>query len=131
MGTHRFVAKLTTILLLAGCATGQADVPPAGEVWFGSSFDTDTFEIQDRFTTVDAHQSFSMVAHFPEQVDAAEFSIRVYWKGELVNTTPSNASGSGDLWGYSPGPLIERGVWRYEFIDIGGNILASGEITAT
>jgi hypothetical protein len=106
------------------------DLPPTGSVWFGESFDTETFEIRNRMTAVGANEPFSLVAHFPRVVNAEEFAIRLYLDGQLVSSSASNATGSGDLWGYSPGPLFEPGVWRYEFTDIGGNVLASGEITA-
>jgi hypothetical protein len=58
-------------------------------------------------------------------------NMRVYWDGQLVTTQAANAEGTGDLWGWSLGPLFEAGLWRYELIDVGGNVLASGEVTAT
>ena len=57
--------------------------------------------------------------------------MRVYWDDQLVTNSGINATGSGDTWGWQLGPVFEPGVWRYEVTDIGGTVLASGEITAT
>lgn len=106
-------------------------VPPAGEAWFGSSFDTDTFAIRNRKVSVGAHEAFAVVAHLPRTLDGSDLVIRVYLDGSLISTTGANATGSGDIWGFSPGPLFEPGTWKYEFTDLGGNVLASGTVTAT
>ena len=108
-----------------------ADLPPAGDIWFGSSFDADTFELRGRTTAVGANDAFSLVGRLPSVYDAADLGMRVYLDGQLVASQAFNASGSGDLWGFSPGPLFEPGTWRYEFTDVGGNVLASGEVEAT
>jgi hypothetical protein len=57
--------------------------------------------------------------------------IRVSYNGALVSTIPSSTKGNSDVWGFSPGPLFEAGQWRYDLTDIGGNVLASGTVTAT
>jgi hypothetical protein len=63
-------------------------------------------------------------------MDAANLVIRVSYNGALVANSAANASGSGGVWGWSPGPLFAAGQWRYDLTDIGGNVLASGTITA-
>ncbi len=149
-------ALIVATLLLAGCAaaaTGApsapaaaqpaatdtpvpaapnlADLPPVGKIWFGSAFDADTFAISHRLTTVTAHEAFSFVAHLKKAIDGSKLAIRVSWNGQLVATTAANATGTGDVWGFSPGPLFEAGTWRYDLTDIGGNVLATGTIKAT
>lgn len=110
---------------------GPAGLPPAGSIWFGSSFDAGTFRISGRLTTVNAHQGFSFVAHLTRTMDASALAVRTWFDGQLVATVPVNATGTSDVWGFSPGPLIAAGEWKYELTDIGGNVLASGTITAT
>jgi hypothetical protein len=106
-------------------------IPPIGKIWFGSSFDTETLEVSGRLSTVTANQGFSLVAHLPKDMEATALLIRTSWNGDLVATTPVNAAGSGELWGLTPGPLYAAGEWRYDMTDIGGNVLATGTITAT
>lgn len=106
-------------------------VPPEGDVWFGSSFDTDTLAIRGRTTSVGSQEAFAIVAHLTRSIDASKLVMRIYLDGGLIASNAVNASGSGDLWGFSPGPLFQPGQWKYEFTDIGGNVLASGTVTAT
>ncbi len=114
-----------------GPGVDSANIPPAGTVWFGSSFDPKTFAISDRLTTVTANQGFSFVAHLSRTIDASELAIRTSWNGQLVASVAVSAKGSGDAWGFSPGPLFAAGEWKYDLTDIGGNVLATGTITAT
>lgn len=109
----------------------DVDLPPAGSIWFGSSFDSSTFAIRGRTDSVGANQPFSFVAHLSRSMDASELVIRISWNSSLVSSTKANATGNGDVWGFSPGPLFEAGTWRYELTDVGGNVLASGSIMAT
>ena len=136
----RTVAALLLMGILAGCSgsvpaaappAARADIPPVGAIWFGSSFDPQTFAISSRLTTVTANQGFSFVAHLSRVIDASALLIRTSWNGQLVATTPPSAKGSGDLWGFSPGPLFAAGKWKYDLTDIGGNVLATGTLTAT
>ena len=57
--------------------------------------------------------------------------IRTSFDGKLVATTPLSVKGTGDVWGFSPGPLFAAGDWKYDLTDVGGNVLATGTITAT
>lgn len=114
-----------------GGGDSSADLPPEGAVWFGNSFDTDTFEIRQRLQSVSTTETFAMVASLSRVMDADEINMRVFWDGQAVSNAGINATGSGDLWGFTAGPLFSAGEWRYEFTDIGGNVLASGEIRAT
>jgi hypothetical protein len=108
----------------------SADLPPAGIAWFGTSFDADTLELRGRTTSVGTQAPFAMVAHLLRAVDGSELNLRVYLDGQLITTQGANAEGTGDVWGWSLGPLFQAGVWRYEIIDVGGNVLASGQVTA-
>ncbi len=109
----------------------SANIPPAGSVWFGDSFDSNTFEIRGRKSTVGTTEAFSFVAHLTDAMNSEDLAIRVSFDGQLVSSQRVDATGSSDVWGFSPGPLFAAGEWRYELTDIGGNVLASGTITAT
>jgi hypothetical protein len=110
----------------------SVDIPPVGAIWFGTSFNTDTLEISGRLAKVGTTAPFSFVAHLPRSMDAKELALRIYLDGKLVGTTGvgEKSSGSGDVWGWSPGPLFEKGTWKYQVTDIGGNVLAVGSIKA-
>lgn len=124
--------SLLLVVLLLGCAapkTVTTNVPPAGAIWFGTSFDPSTMELAGRKTTVGQSEAFSMVAHLTRSMNASDLVIRSYFEGKLVGQSPVSAQGSGDVWGFSPGPLLAAGSWRYDITDVGGNVLASGTLT--
>lgn len=116
---------------LPSIGAASANVPPVGSIWFGDSFDSNSFEIRGRKSSVGSSSSFSFVAHLTRSVDASELSIRIYWNGQLTANQAVNATGSGEIFGFSPGPLSELGEWKHELAGVGGNVLASGTITAT
>jgi hypothetical protein len=124
---------LIIAVLLAGCgpSANPDDVPPEGEIWFGSTFDTETFELSGRTKEVSTTEVFALVGTLPRSVNASELVIRSVWEGQQVASEPANASGSGEVWGFTYGPLVSPGEWTIEFTDIGGNVLASGTLTAT
>jgi hypothetical protein len=109
-------------------------IPPVGAIWFGKSFDADTFAIKHRITKIGAHAPFSFVAHLRKEMAGGDLALRTYWNGKLVGTSgfgDRNDSDSGELWGWVPGPLFQKGAWKYQVTDIGGNVLATGTIKAT
>ncbi|MHB8399937.1 MAG: hypothetical protein ACYDCI_13570 [Candidatus Limnocylindrales bacterium] len=106
-----------------------ANLPPAGEVWFGFSFDPNTFAMSQQATTFSTSAPIAAVIHLTHSMAGSQMSLRSYWNGTLVATTALTWSGTGDVWGTTLGPVLEAGDWRYEFVDVGGNVLASGQIT--
>lgn len=54
----------------ASVATGE--VPPAGSIWFGDTFDSDTLVLKGRKATVGATGAFSFVAHLTRSIDASQ-----------------------------------------------------------
>jgi hypothetical protein len=125
-----YVTGQASIPALDGSRTGSS-LPPAGTIWFGSTFDADTLALANRTSSVGTNEAFAMVASLRQSVNGSEMALRVYFDGALVNTSAADAEGSGDAWGWSLGPLFEPGEWRYEVTDIGGNVLAAGSVTAT
>lgn len=122
--------------LLRGLGDGSqgispAGLPPAGAIWFGTTFDPSTMQISGQKTAVGTQEPFSIVAHLTRSIDASELIMRISLNGQLLSNGKVNASGTGDVWGFSPGPLFQAGTWRYELTDIGGNVLASGQVEAS
>lgn len=113
---------------LGGAST---DIPPAGEVWFGTTFDPNTLSLSGHRQMVGVQEGFAVVAHLTRSIDASQMVVRIYLNGSLVASNAANATGTSDTWGFSGGPLYSAGTWRWEFTDIGGNVLASGEVTAS
>jgi hypothetical protein len=102
--------------------------------WFGSASRSipRRFVIRGRTTTVGALAPFSYVATLRSETNGSRLALRVYLNDPLVsNSDFTDEDGSGDIWGGTTGPLYEPGRWRYELTDIGGNVLASGTVTAT
>lgn len=112
-----------------GSASSSA-LPPAGEIWFGESFDTETFELSGRTDTVGTTETFAFVGTLPRSVQGDELSIRAAWNGQQVFNDAANVEGSGDVFGFTYGPLFEPGTWTIEIADVGGNVLASGSVEA-
>ena len=61
-------------------------------------------------------------------MDASELYWRVSLEGRVVTNPSVNASGRGDVWGFKMDPISVPGSWTFELTDIGGNVLASGEL---
>jgi hypothetical protein len=114
-----------------GGGTDPIDLPPAGTIWFGRSFDTETFAISGRTDTVSATETFALVASLGRVVDGEDLNFRTSVDGQTVSNQAANASGSGDVWGFTYGPVFQPGVWTIELTDFGGNVLASGRVTVT
>ncbi len=113
---------------VASVNQSEANVPPSGQIWFGPSFDPSTLALSSRVTSVTGSGAFSAVAHLPRSMNGSDLSLREYFNGELITSGALNWSGSGEFWGWSAAPLFAPGSWRFDLVDVGGNILASGTI---
>lgn len=124
-------AILVLTLLLAACGGVSADdVPPTGTIWFGSSFDTQTFALTNRRTSVKTTEPIAIVGHLTRSVDENDLLLRVTYEGTLVSNTPATLTSGGEVVGFALNPLGTAGSWLYELTDIGGNVLASGTVSA-
>lgn len=115
--------------ILPGPGPVSANVPPVGQIWFGRSFDPTSLEVRLRLHSVGANEAFVAVGRLPRAIDASQLQVRAYLDGQLVASQTINATGESDTWGVNLGPLFQAGEWRYEFADIGGNMLARGAVT--
>ncbi len=112
--------------------SAPGNVPPVGQIWFGSTFDPNTFSMSGVVTTVSAGESVALVAQLPQSISAGDASMRVSLDGTVIlNQALSNVKGSGELFGTTVGPFTIAGTYTYEIVDVGGNVLASGTLTVT
>src|SRR6187549_2155280 len=81
-GRSRWMAALLIVALVAAggyVMTGfvrAPSIPPEGTIWFGMSFDPDTFEIRERLTSVGPEDSFVMVARLTRPLLGSRLVIR-------------------------------------------------------
>lgn len=125
---------IVVLFFVTACSSGtvdQSNVPPAGQVWFGTSFDPKTFVITDRRTTIGTQEGFAMVAHLVKPTDMQGTTIRASLNGNLVNSVATGLTTSGDVFGLALTSVVMPGQWRYDIVDVGGNVLASGTVTAS
>ncbi len=107
-------------------------IPDAGQIWFGSSFDTSTFAVAGTTTTATVGQSPVLVAHLTRSIGSGDANYRVYYDSTMItNQALPLSKGSGELYGSTLSPLLLAGTYKYEITDVGGNVLASGTLTVT
>lgn len=70
-------------------------------------------------------------ATVPSLSELARRNLRLYLDGQLITTSGFGSAGTYEVWGWSSNPLIQSGEWRFELLDVGGNVLASGVVTVT
>jgi hypothetical protein len=109
----------------------NANTPPAGVVWFGTSFDPRTFVVSGRTDTFPAGQPVAVVGHLSETIpQGQQITISVDGYAFSTGTAPS---GGADLWGIviTPGWFTATAgpAHAITFTDVGGNVLASGSVT--
>ena len=122
------VGLAISVGLLLSTNGGSADEPPAGSIWFGSSFDTKSFEIRDRADSFTSGARVALVAHLSQTVPAG-YAATIDIDGHLTPTTVAPSAGM-DFYGVMiPSAFLTPGVHHVRVSDIGGNELASGSLT--
>ena len=130
------MAVLALVAVVAGgsyvMTGGQlfGNIPPEGSIWFGTSFDPDTYEVSGRLTSVGPDETFVMVGRLPRSLAGPRLVIRAYLDGVLITIAWTASNAEGGIWGFNLGPIDKPGTWRYEIAEIGGSTLASGEVVA-
>jgi len=112
-------------------STSTPKVPPVGAIWFGSSFDTGTFELAATTSTTRVGAPMALVGHLPRNISSGDANIRVWFNGTVMVNQNVSMKGSGDLFGVTLTPFAYAGAYKYEIDDLGGNALASGTLTVT
>jgi len=102
-----------------------ADIPPAGTVWFGDTFDPSTFEIANRATTGKVGDTLAFVGHLTERGSGIQVRLTM---ADTTTTVPSDDIPDGSDIAGGTLNLLFAGPMRVEFVDVGGNVLASGTL---
>jgi len=87
-------------------ATAHCPLVLAGAIWFGSTFDADTFVIRDRTTSATAGQPLAVVGQLTKVMDGDQINLPLSYNGTVVSNQALGASGSGDIWGWTLRPCL-------------------------
>jgi hypothetical protein len=105
-------------------------LPPAGQIWFGDSYEPATFDLHERWTTVSAGRQMSGVAHTTSDVAANGAKLRIELGGvTIADQVLSNLSGPGDLIGFTFEPPTP-GTYTFSIVALDSTLLATGSIAA-
>jgi hypothetical protein len=114
----------------AGGSSLSAEYPPAGEIWFGPSVDS-RLVLASHFGDVSTETPLVAVAHLTKSMRGSDLSMQSYFNDKSVTTVELEWDGTGEIWSWPPGPLVSPGTWRWELTDVGGTVLAAGEVVGT
>lgn len=106
------------------------NVPPEGTIWFGTSFDSDNFDLHGRLTSIGPNEAFVMVGRLPRPLRGSQLVIRGYLDDVLIKIAWTTSPDEGATWGFNLEPLTMPGTWRYVIAEVGGEALASGQLEA-
>lgn len=113
---------------VSGPGPVNADLPPAGSIWFGASFDTTTFHVNGQRTTFKVGDPLALVGHLTRTVNPGEAILRIVVDGiQVANETISLSGGASNVIGVTYATPF-NGTYAFTMTDIGGNTLASGTI---
>jgi hypothetical protein len=106
------------------------NVPPAGTIWFGTSFDTTTFAVSGQASSFARGDHVVMVASFSRTIPGGQ-GINLVVDGSSFPEGSGSAS-NYDLFGaVILQAFLTTGTHTFEIDDVGGNPLASGTVTIT
>ncbi len=109
---------------------GSQPVPGAGEIWFGDSFNASTFELHERWSTVQVGRPLAGVAHTTRTVEASGAKLHIDLDGATVaDQLLARISGPGDLIGFTFTPPA-AGTYTFSIVGLDGTVLAKGSIPA-
>ena len=108
-------------------ATDGSNELPAGQVWFGSDFDPQTFRIANLTTTVKPGANVAAVAHLTTSIGDGQAFWRLLFNDQPFQNGLLRLSGYGDFLGTTLSPIHQEGRYEYDVVDLYGNVLAAGD----
>jgi len=103
--------------------------PPDGAIWFGTSFNTSTFEVSGHGSSFSQSDKVIMVASLSVVVKSGQ-ALNLLADGSLVKS--QTASSDWDTFGVTLVPSVFGvGTHTFEVQDSAGNTLAKGTVTFT
>lgn len=127
----RLLAALLA-LTLVGCSgvpsVDDENVPLAGQVWFGTTFDPETFAIPTRITSASTGDRVAWVAGLvkPASNATAYLGLDGVAAGVEIGTIPDGSEVAGST--FLALQTNDGNGWTVQVIDAGGNVLARGSL---
>lgn len=108
-----------------------SEIPPTGELWFGSDFDQASFAMIGRSASARTGDTLAVVAHLTRAIGTGEASVVVRLGGTIMAVHALNLPGSGvgDIVGWTFVPPV-AGEYRVAVTAPDGAILATGQLVA-
>ena len=106
---------------------------PVGEVWFGSSYDLETFEIDGRTDSVEEGAPLAFVTQLATGRAPRDLLLRLSHEIMVVQHERVEVEGTTEsrFYGFAGTAPPELGTWTFDFTDRDGNILATGKVEVT
>jgi hypothetical protein len=114
-----------------GSGSISADIPPVGQIWFGTGFDPTTFALSGKSDQAPTGRTVAMVAHLATPVSSGQANVRIELDGTTMadNTLQLSGTSAGDVVGFTLAFPI-AGTYRVTVTDVGGAALATGVVVA-
>jgi hypothetical protein len=114
-----------------GSGSISADIPPVGQIWFGTGFDPTTFALSGKSDDAPTGRTVAMVAHLAAPVSSGQANVRIELGGTTMADNALQLSGTpaGDVVGFTLAFPI-AGSYRVTVTDAGGAALATGVVIA-
>ncbi len=88
-------ALIGTGVIKLGAGPSGAAAPPAGTIWFGSSFDPSTFAISGKTTSVSAGTTVAYVGHLTRSIGTGQANLRISVNGQTDRQSGAKSPGLG------------------------------------
>lgn len=124
-----FLSWLTAPSDTTGSTTGN--LPPSGQIWFGSSFDQATSALSGTTTTTPVGSTVALVATLSRAVSEGETVMLLSSSEDMTTSQSMTITRSGNVLDSTVGPFQAAGTYMFQVAEIGGNTLASGALTVT
>lgn len=136
----RLSALLCTLVMTALMACGgggsvaAGDVPPAGSIWFGTTYDVKTFHLTNAGTSFASGQQIAVVVHLASVPGTERVALYMTFAGVSTAVGYTDFTGNGYDIMADLVPAIyftTPGQFPFQAKDSGGNVLATGTLTIT
>jgi len=134
MAAVRKLAMVAVLLSVAGCSSSggvqATNLPPAGTVWFGTSFDTTTFVIAGQASSFPQSGQVALVARLSKMVPGGQ-PVNLLVDGIVMKSAAASSSDYDAFGSTLTAAQMTTGSHAVTVTDAGGNLLASGSVTIT
>ena len=122
------VVVVPLMFMAASRSPGPAFAPPVGQIWFGSSYSEETFELADRLASVRVGDDIAFAVHLPRPKAAGD-RLTATRDGVLVADEALDAFDvSGEVLTGMLNPMTLPGSYSLAIRDVAGGLLANGTL---